>query len=136
MGTDEERPPPRFSLGQIVLQYWAPWMANAEEPPAITSKKQRPKWFRCEIGAYRHWVTVKYAGIQHTGHTYFGVNTNGMGEEIPECYLMERHRPRINMYFGGGANAPVRYASLCVVLKPRACVASPASNRPKNVILQ
>ena len=113
MGTVEKRPPPLFRHGQSALQYWASWMAKAKESPATIQGKHRPKWYSGEIIAYLKWDTVTYAGVEFTGHTYrvsagMGPGWNGMLEVIPECYLMERHRPRINMYFGGGANALVR----------------------------
>ena len=63
-------PEPRFRTGQSIFQYWASWMALADDLPANIKKKGRPGWYSGEIIAYLQWETVKYAGMEITGHTY------------------------------------------------------------------
>ena len=41
-------PDPKFRTGQSVLQWWSPWMKNAEETPPTYNKKNRPAWFSAE----------------------------------------------------------------------------------------
>jgi len=41
-------PDPKFRTGQSVLQWWSPWMKNAEETPPTYNKKSRPAWFSAE----------------------------------------------------------------------------------------
>ena len=47
---------------QSVLQWWAPWMKDAEETPASYNKKNRPWWFSAEVTSYRGYGDIKYAG--------------------------------------------------------------------------
>ena len=48
-----EIPPALFKCGQSVLQWWAPWMKDAEETPASYNKKNRPAWFSAEVCSYK-----------------------------------------------------------------------------------
>ena len=55
---------------QSVLQWWAPWMKDAEETPASYNKKNRPWWFRAEVTSYRCYGDIKYAGQVTRDHQY------------------------------------------------------------------
>ena len=63
-------PPALFKCGQSVLQWWAPWMKDAEETPASYNKKNRPWWFRAEVTSYRCYGDIKYAGQVTRDHQY------------------------------------------------------------------
>ena len=45
----DSRPEPKFSAGQAVHQWWAPWMANAAQPPIGIKAKSRPSWFSSSV---------------------------------------------------------------------------------------
>ena len=67
----EARPEPKFNSGQSVIQWWAPWMANAEQLPKHYNNKNRPSWFSAEILTYIGWKEDKmYCGVPHTGHFF------------------------------------------------------------------
>ena len=55
---------------QSVLQWWAPWMKDAEETPASYNKKNRPWWFSAEVTSYRGYGDIKYAGQVTRHHQY------------------------------------------------------------------
>ena len=55
---------------QSVLQWWAPWMKDAEETPASYNKKNRPWWFSAEVTSYRGYGDIKYAGQVTRDHQY------------------------------------------------------------------
>ena len=67
-------PPPKFNNGHSVIQWWAPWMKDAQDLPSTYNKRDRPAWFKGEILAYVGWQAIKYAGFtnvaQHTYHVY------------------------------------------------------------------
>ena len=63
-------PMQKFRPGQSVLQWWAPWMANAEKTPKQLKKKQRPSWFSGEVISYEGFQEIKYAGSVVMSHTY------------------------------------------------------------------
>ena len=63
-------PPALFKCGQSVLQWWAPWMKDAEETPASYNKKNRPWWFSAEVTSYRGYGDIKYAGQMTRDHQY------------------------------------------------------------------
>ena len=63
-------PPALFKCGQNVLQWWAPWMKDAEETPASYNKKNRPWWFSAEVTSYRGYGDIKYAGQVTRDHQY------------------------------------------------------------------
>ena len=65
-----EIPPALFKCGQSVLQWWAPWMKDAEETPASYNKKNRPWWFSAEVTSYRGYGDIKYAGQVTRDHQY------------------------------------------------------------------
>ena len=65
-----EIPPAAFKCGQAVLQWWAPWMKDAEETPASYNKKNRPWWFSAEVTSYRGYGDIKYAGQVTRDHQY------------------------------------------------------------------
>ena len=59
-----------FRTGQSVLQWWAPWMRDAPEPPA-TYQKNRPAWFSAEILGLRGVLpNHRYAGMVYSEMCY------------------------------------------------------------------
>ena len=56
-----EVPAQRFKNGQSVLQWWAPWMKNAQETPATYNKKNRPAWFSAEVCSFRGFESIRQA---------------------------------------------------------------------------
>jgi len=62
---------PKFENGHSIIQWWAPWMEEATEPPKSYKDKNRPAWFKGEVLAWTGVKSVFYAGIQQpTEHTY------------------------------------------------------------------
>ena len=86
-----KRPLPAFSPGQSIIQWWASWFKNADEPPKKYSKKNRPAWFSCEVLTYSGYKAIKYAGSQQVAqHCYVTYSWNGTSEEVPEQFLKKR----------------------------------------------
>ena len=68
---ERKRPLPAFSPGQSIIQWWASWFKNADEPPKKYNKKKRPRWFSGEVLSYNGYKAIKYAGIQQVAqHCY------------------------------------------------------------------
>ena len=68
---ERKRPLPAFLPGQSIIQWWASWFKNADEPPKKYSKKKRPAWFSGEVLSYNGYKAIKYAGIQQVAqHCY------------------------------------------------------------------
>ena len=67
-------PLPKFQNGHSIIQWWAPWMRDAEQLPSTYNKNDRPAWFKGEVLAHVGWQSVKYAGFvnppQHAYHVY------------------------------------------------------------------
>ena len=62
---------PLFKNGESIIQWWAPWMAEATQPPKSYKQKDRPAWFKGEVLTWAGEQSVFYAGIQHPSeHTY------------------------------------------------------------------
>ena len=88
---ERKRPLPAFSPGQSIIQWWASWFKNADEPPKKYSKKNRPAWFSCEVLTYNGYKAIKYAGSQQEAqHCYVTYSWNGTSEEVPEQFLKKR----------------------------------------------
>ena len=56
-------PPKKFANGQAVIQLWASWMKDAEDPPPHYNTKNRPAWFSGEVLAHKGYGELKYAGV-------------------------------------------------------------------------
>ena len=68
---ERKRSLPAFLPGQSIIQWWASWFKNADEPPKKYSKKKRPAWFSGEVLTYNGYKAIKYAGIQQVAqHCY------------------------------------------------------------------
>ena len=68
---ERKRPLPAFLPGQSIIQWWASWFKNADEPPKKYNKKKRPRWFSGEVLSYNGYKAIKYAGIQQVAqHCY------------------------------------------------------------------
>ena len=88
---ERKRPLPAFLPGQSIIQWWATWFKNADEPPKKYSKKNRPAWFSCEVLTYNGYKAIKYAGSQQEAqHCYVTYSWNGTSEEVPEQFLKKR----------------------------------------------
>ena len=62
---------PKFRNGESIIQWWAPWMEDATEPPKSYNNKNRPAWFKGELLTWAGEQSVFYAGIQQPSeHTY------------------------------------------------------------------
>ena len=63
-GQAVQPPPPQFSVGQSVHQFWAKWMAGCSEIPEKVNKKTgRPAWYSGQINAPPVWRTIAYGGV-------------------------------------------------------------------------
>ena len=68
------QPVPKFECGEIIIQWWAPWLKDAAAPPKTYKGKQRPAWFKGEVLGTEGLRSIHYAGIlnseQHCYHVY------------------------------------------------------------------
>ena len=61
---------PAFRNGQVVLHFWASWMATATAPLEGISKKKRPAWYSAEILSPPFWGEYMYSGFTVTSWAY------------------------------------------------------------------
>jgi hypothetical protein len=62
--------PPKFTIGEVVLQYWAPFFAKPERTQ-ILRKKDLPRWYRSKVLTLPWYEPSRmYAGHACTGWFY------------------------------------------------------------------
>ena len=69
------QPLPRFQNGASVVQWWAPWMADAavvlKTYNNLAASTRRPAWFKGEVLQHIGWMSIHYAGRQQNDcHVY------------------------------------------------------------------
>ena len=58
-------PDPAFRIGEKILQWWARWLADAQEPPKNINKKTRAKWYVGKVLLVLGYGPIRYGGVEN-----------------------------------------------------------------------
>ena len=58
-------PKQEFRVGQAIIQWWAHWMVDAQQPPSQIKQKSRPSWYVGKVLLEWGYGPIRYGGVEN-----------------------------------------------------------------------